>query len=277
MDLSELVEVSRFYGLGNDFVISGGGNTSVKDAERIAIKASGFPLRGITEAGFVELSRVQLRNIMKKTYSAEPFQREKEIKNDLMACRVDTEKGGRPSVETSLHEMIGFRFVVHTHPSVVNAVTCSKNGEEVARELFGDAALWVPYTDPGYRLAKLMEESLAAYRARHHGDPHVILMQNHGLVVAADTVKEIHALTDEVVRAITARFAAPAPRDEAPVPESVTRVVPILRMLLSGPEGTKIASVRSSALAERFLAPEHRAAVSLPFMPDNIVYCKSAP
>jgi len=61
MDLGELIEVSRFYGQGNDFVISGGGNTSVKDGERIAIKASGAALRGITETGFVELERAALR------------------------------------------------------------------------------------------------------------------------------------------------------------------------------------------------------------------------
>ena len=41
----------------------------------------------------------------------------------------------------------------------MNALTCAKDGEKTARSLFGDDLLWVPYTDPGYRLAKLMEEN----------------------------------------------------------------------------------------------------------------------
>ena len=48
-------------------------------------------------------------------------------------------------------------------------------------------------------------------------------------------------------------------------------------MLLSEPGAPKIAVVRNSPLVEHFLLPENRALVQLPFMPDNIVYCKSAP
>src|SRR5271157_4118572 len=109
MDLRELIEISRFHGKGNDFTIAGGGNTSVKDKDRIAIKASGVGLRDITEAGFVELSRSSVRQILSRTYSEEPFQREEQIKNDLMASRTEPAKGGRPSVESSLHEMLDWR------------------------------------------------------------------------------------------------------------------------------------------------------------------------
>ncbi len=116
MDLKELIEISRFYGKGNDFTIAGGGNTSVKDEERFAIKASGVGLRDITEAGFVELSRPSVRKILSRTYAEEPFQREEQIKNDLLSSRTDPEKGGRPSVESSLHEMLDWKYVVHTHP-----------------------------------------------------------------------------------------------------------------------------------------------------------------
>ena len=84
-----------------------------------------------------------------------------------MKSRTQPDTGGRPSVEASLHEMLEWRLVVHTHPFAVNALTCGTQGEQTARELFGDEALWVPYTDPGYRLAKLMEEKLKAYRAAH--------------------------------------------------------------------------------------------------------------
>ncbi len=277
MDLREIIELSHFYGQGSDFVIAGGGNTSVKDRTRMAIKASGSSLRDISEAGFVELSRPDVRAILGRSYPDDPFPREARIKADLMKSRTDPEAGGRPSVEASLHELLEWKLVVHTHPFVINALTCAREAESAVRELFGDEALWVPYTDPGYRLAKLMEERLRAFRAAHRGDPQIVLMQNHGLVAAADSPAEVRAVTDEVVRKISARFRSPLPRGERPVSDAAVRVLPALRMLLSEPGSTKIAAVRNSALAEHFLQPEFRKLVELPFMPDNIVYCKSAP
>jgi NAD(P)-dependent dehydrogenase (short-subunit alcohol dehydrogenase family)/rhamnose utilization protein RhaD (predicted bifunctional aldolase and dehydrogenase) len=277
MDLKELIEISRFYAVGSDFVIAGGGNTSVKDKDTVVIKASGVSLRGIGEAGFVGLGRAGVRAILGKTYSEDPFRREAEIKADLAAARTEPGKGGRPSVETSLHEMIELRFVVHTHPWTVNALTCSRDGERTVRELFGDEALWVPYTDPGYRLAKLMEEKLRLYRAARRAEPRIIIMQNHGLVVAADSVAEVKAVTTRVVDAVTARFHEPLPAGDLAVPPAAVDVVPALRMLLSAGGPPKAVTVRRSALIDYFLQASHRDSVMLPFMPDNIVYCKSAP
>ena len=277
MDLSDIIELSRLYGRGNDFVIAGGGNTSMKDRERMAIKASGSALRDIGVSGFVELSRPEVRAILGRVYSKDPLRREAEIKADLMKSRTAPDAGGRPSVEASLHEMLEWRLVVHTHPYAVNALTCGAQAEKITRELFGDEALWVPYTDPGYLLAKLMEEKLKAYRDAHRGDPRIVLMQNHGLVVGADTAEEIHALTDEVMRKISRRFKQGLPVGERPVSDAAVRVLPALRMLLSEPDAPKIAAVRNNPLAEHFIAPDNRGLVQLPFMPDNIVYCKSAP
>ena len=277
MDLRDIIELSRLYGRGNDFVIAGGGNTSVKDRTVMAIKASGFSLRDIGEQGFVELSREQVRAILGRTYSTDPLRREAAIKDDLMKSRTRPETGGRPSVEASLHEMLEWRLVVHTHPSAINALTCGTQGEAAARELFGADALWVPYTDPGYRLAVLMQEKLAGYRAAHGGDPRIVLMQNHGLVVAADSPAEIRSVTDEVVKKIARRFTAQLPGGERPVGDTAVRVLPALRMLLSEPGAPKVAAVRAGDLVEHFLSEENRPLVQLPFMPDNIVYCKSAP
>ncbi|HUI69558.1 MAG TPA: SDR family NAD(P)-dependent oxidoreductase [Spirochaetia bacterium] len=277
MDLRELIEISRLYGKGNDFTIAGGGNTSVKDKERIAIKASGVGLRDISESGFVELSRQSVREVLSRTYSEEPFQREEQIKNDLLASRTDPETGGRPSVESSLHEMLDWRYVVHTHPFEVNALLCARDAEKVVRELFGDSVLLVPYTDPGYLLARLMWDELSRYRKRHGSQPHIVLMQNHGLVVAADTTQEIHAMTEEVFSKTRGKFRNPLSVKPLPVSDVVTGLVPGLRMLLSGGEAAKVAAVRNSSLVEHFLRPENREKISLPFMPDDIVYCKSAP
>ena len=81
-ELSQLIEVSRFYGSGRDYVIAGGGNTSFKDEKTIWIKASGHSLASLGEEGLVALDREKLHIISRKQYSSDPLKREEEVKND---------------------------------------------------------------------------------------------------------------------------------------------------------------------------------------------------
>ncbi len=277
MDMKDLLEISRFYGEGTDFVISGGGNTSAKDGDIIVVKASGVALAGITEDGFVRLSRPAVRAVLSCSYGSDPLAREAGVKADLLAARLQPEKAGRPTVETSLHEMIGYRYVVHTHPFAVNALLCAKNGESEARSLFADDALFMPYTDPGYTLAKAMETALESYRKRHGRDPHVILMQNHGLVVAADSTAEVRSITSDMVSRIARRSPEGLDRGTLPAPEAAAELLPALRMMLSEGRAVKTLAARSNALIRHFSLPENRAGVSRPFTPDSMVYCGPAP
>ena len=95
MDLKDLVQISRRYGT-DEFALAGGGNTSCKDDETLAVKASGTALRTIGEDGFVLLDRARLAAMLGRTYDADPFRREAEVKRDLLAARRDPERGGGP-------------------------------------------------------------------------------------------------------------------------------------------------------------------------------------
>lgn len=277
MDLKDLVEISRRYGT-DEFALAGGGNTSCKDDRYLAVKASGVALRSITESGFVILRRADLAAMLGRAYDPDPFRREAEVRRDLAAARLDPEGGGRPSVEASLHELVRRRYVVHTHPWAVNALLCSRDGADALRRLFGDAALLVPASDPGYTLAVRMAGALGEWRSTHRDDPRIILMQNHGLVVAGDTPAEVHATTDEVMAKVAA-VLGPLP-DTTPlaVPEAAVELLPAIRMLCS-PAGApaRIAAIRSHALVQRFLRADERRGAALPFTPDHIVYCRTAP
>ena len=70
----------------------------------------------------------------------------------------DTNK--RPSVETSLHEIIQYKFIVHLHPTLINGILCSRNAKSLTQKLFGESVLFVPYTDPGYTLFKKLESEI---------------------------------------------------------------------------------------------------------------------
>ena len=274
--IQELIEISQFYGKQKDFVIAGGGNTSYKDENHIYIKASGHSLATIGEDGFAQLDRKGLQLIAEKTYSEDVMERENQIKNDLLNSRVHPEKGQRPSVETSLHDLIAFRFVVHTHSTKVNGLMCGKDAEKRTAELFGDEVVFVPYVDPGYILYKEVETRINAYRSRVGAEPQIILLQNHGIFVASDHTAEIHKLYTKVIAKLDAAIGEIQELVKLPVDPAAAKIVPAIRMMLSG-NGLKTLKVINNSYYDRFLssvAEYHK--IALPFIPDGIVYCNSS-
>ncbi|MBL7971793.1 MAG: SDR family NAD(P)-dependent oxidoreductase [Prolixibacteraceae bacterium] len=275
-EIQQLIEISQYYGQQTDFVIAGGGNTSYKDENHLYIKASGHSLGTIGEDGFAQLDRKALQEIAGKTYSADVMERENQIKNDLLKARVYPEKGQRPSVETSLHDLIAFRFVVHTHSTKVNGLMCSTHAEQLTKTLFGDLVVYVPYVDPGYILFKEVESRINAYKARTGNEPKIILLQNHGIFVAADTTGEIREIYTEVISLLDSAIGEIAPLVSYPVDPAAAQIVPAIRMMLSG-NGLKTLKVVNNSYYERFLSSEAEfRKIALPFIPDGIVYCNSS-
>jgi len=190
--IRDLIYISRFYGQDSRFVIAGGGNTSFKNKEKIWVKASGAALATITEEGFAVLDRNKLDSMSERIYSTDPAEREEQVKNDLAAATLT--KGSRPSVETSMHNIIDYPFVVHLHPTAVNGLMCAQNPEAELKRLFGEKALYVEYTDPGYVLFKKVYDRIKEYRAAYAEEPQVIWLQNHGIFVAATTIAEVQSI-----------------------------------------------------------------------------------
>lgn len=271
--IADLIEISRFYGADSRFVIAGGGNTSYKNAEKLWVKASGSALATITEDGFAVLDRHKLKTISERTYSADSATREAQVKDDLTAACIST--GKRPSVETSMHNVIDYAFVVHLHPTAVNALMCAQNVASKLRELFGAKALLIPYTDPGYVLFKNVENAIKAHRTAHGEEPAVIWLQNHGIFVAANSIAEIKTLYAGIIETLEQALKAVVPPTTQPTAVAVETVLPALRMLLSG-NSLKTLKVRANALTQHYAEqPAQQAAIARPFTPDAIVYCKS--
>ncbi len=268
-----LIEISQFYGRDSRFVIAGGGNTSYKNAEKIWVKASGSSLATITEDGFAVLDRAKLNLMSDKLYSANAAEREEQVKNDLADATIT--KGKRPSVETSMHNVIDYAFVVHLHPTLVNGLMCANNAESDLKKLFGAKALYIEYTDPGYVLFKKVEDAIKAYRVEYKEEPQIIWLQNHGIFVAANTIDEIKVIYNEVLE----KLAPQPPKGGEEVPplggQGAVEILPAIRMMLSK-DGLKTLKVRKNALVKHFYdTKEAQAKIAKPFTPDAIVYCKS--
>ncbi len=274
-NIKELINISRYYGNKEGFVIAGGGNTSYKDKDTLWIKASGTLLADMGENNLAVLSRKKLSVISEKKYSADPMERERQVKTDLYSSMIDVENKNRPSVETSLHNLIQYKFVVHLHPTFVNALMCASKSKEIVQQLFGKEALYIPYTDPGYTLFKKIEGELVEYRREYLQDPQLIFLENHGIFVSADTTEEIKSLYDYVIPAITKNIKQDLTFAGIPLHPRTSKILPAIRMILSDDE-PKLLKIRHNKLIQHFSqSNETFRKVAFPFSPDIIVYCGS--
>lgn len=268
--MEELIELSRHYGSMPDWLLAGGGNTSWKEAGILHVKASGGSLGTIDASGFCSMDRKALDAIWAKTYPVDSEAREAAVLADLLAARSPGETR-RPSVETLMHGLFPQALILHTHPSLVNGLTCGRDGQAIFQRLFSDIAVWVPFVEPGYILAKLVKEAAEAFQAQKGDYPGLMFMENHGLLVAGADRAEIDGLSDLVV----SRLSEEVGRH----PDLVARAVDAskLKEALDGlallVEGRPSIQFRvDGEILFRAASKEAFAPLSAAFTPDHIVY-----
>jgi len=184
--LKQLKSLSRRIGLDPLQVQGAGGNTSIKIDGNLWIKASGKWLANAEEDElFVPVSLSPL--IMALNCDDPRAEKSTDfVVNDLNSS------GLRPSIETTVHAVMDQSVVVHTH--CVDTIALASQTDApvmLAKILHNFNWLWVPYLRPGLPLSK--------YIKRHkQPETNVVILGNHGLVVAADTVGEASFLMEQV-------------------------------------------------------------------------------
>jgi rhamnose utilization protein RhaD (predicted bifunctional aldolase and dehydrogenase)/NAD(P)-dependent dehydrogenase (short-subunit alcohol dehydrogenase family) len=288
--MQELIRLSRLYGADEEYVLAGGGNTSCKDERTLWVKASGSALATIDGSGFVALDRGRLQELLDARLPAETAAREAACKSAMLAARREPEKNQRPSVEALLHHLLPARYVVHTHPLAVNALTCCAAGERLTAEHFGEDVLWMGYVTPGFPLAVALREAIGRWSQRTgRACPPAIFIENHGLFVCADEGAEIERISEDVsarARALLSGFSMAeafgdrqAMLDAGQIDRVLSIVSPSLRALLG--EGGRLKTVRfdggEAAGALACGAAGEDETLAGPLTPDHQVYCGSYP
>lgn len=277
-----LAALSREFGADPTFTRAGGGNSSVKLDPLLHIKPSGVAMARLGAADLIALDRPALLDFLEHgdadAAGSDP------VMTAARAARRSPDDGRRPSVEILFHALLPFRYVLHLHPTTVNALTCTRDGAALAAELFGDAALWIPYTDPGLPLARRIRDSLAALGGPA---PAVYLLQSHGLIVGADSTEAVAATTRATSERIAARIAAaPASprepvlrRDPIAARELLDALIPALAARLAGPGGAPAVVPETSelALVAAGTSLGRRVAAGGALTPDTIVYAGAFP
>ena len=153
---ADCVYASRLLGRETQLVQHGGGNTSVKllaktfdetPIDAMFIKASGYNLDQITAEGFVGVNQSALDRLKTHTNMSDEF-----LINALGQSRLSF-SSPNPSVETLVHSFIPARYVFHTHPVAILALTNQKNGGELIQKATGGKTIVIPYVMSGFPLA----------------------------------------------------------------------------------------------------------------------------
>ncbi|MBN1816921.1 MAG: SDR family oxidoreductase [Sedimentisphaerales bacterium] len=217
--LAELIRISNNTGKDPALVQGGGGNTSVKtaDGKYMFIKASGTALKDMDgKRGWRRMRLDAVLDVIRDEAIAglDARRRETEVMNRLLlACDDDMDDNARPSVEAHLHAFLD-TAVIHLHPNVVGAYVNAKNGKILLERLFRQEKkppLWVPYTDPGFMLARTISKRVQAYQVEHGCKPAILFLEKHGLFVTAPTSNAALRLVRKVIKTCSNRLKNPLP------------------------------------------------------------------
>lgn len=288
-ELTRLVYRSNLLGADRSVANWGGGNTSVKTTETdfrgrpirvLWVKGSGSDLATVQEKHFTGLRLDDILPLMDE--------RDDMTDEDMVAylthCMIDP-KHPRMSIETLLHAFLPFPHVDHTHPDAIISICCTSRGRDIAREIYGDRFVWVPYVRPGFRLSKMIAEAVRA-----NPKAELVLMEKHGLVTWGETSEDCYRRTIDIIREAEAYIEARVREDtlfggqkhEALPPERrkeiAAAVMPFVRGLVSREKRMMLAFDDGDDIL-RFVNARDAARLSQigAACPDHLVHTKRVP
>ena len=189
-----------------------GGNTSVKQGGAMWIKASGTMLSD------AETGRIFVPVDPAKALAEIDGSGDGSCRNAVLDPRSEL----RPSVETTFHALFPQKFVFHYHSVATICHSASVQGRiDLVAKLYGLDWADVRYRKPGVPLAKEIRSVTGG------AAPGVTILENHGVIIAADEIEGIARLRSEVEKRLhlpvrrlrRCRTEPPAVPGWEPVPE----------------------------------------------------------
>lgn len=232
--LSDFVALNRR--LGGDPLLSqgSGGNTSVKiDSRTIRVKATGVPLKDVSENhGWVDMRLDKLREGVENLWLLKGEDQQQRAYRTLLAGAQKTPEP-RVSIETNLHVLLADRWVAHVHS--LGGQLLGLLPEAEARRLVTEALgsgidlRAAPPATPGYELGRAVAEQLkvSPQAPAPAGSTNLWILQNHGLAWGAQDIQSILGASDSLEVFVRRHFkldrfppalSRPATADEAPGP-----------------------------------------------------------
>lgn len=240
-DLAIGLYAASLIGAEDRLVLHGGGNSSVKTVhtnilgeqlDAIYVKASGYDMARMEPNGYTGLNLSYMKKLC-----ALPDLSDEEMVNEFRTHTLDAHAAA-PSIETLVHVSIPGKFVDHTHPDAILALTNQLDGERLAREALGEKIVIMEYVPPGFKLAKAVANAL-----EQNPKATAMVLMRHGLVTWGETARECYNATIELTckaeryleqharHPLVCKVATPVPLAE----QRLTRIAPMVRGLLASP------------------------------------------
>lgn len=181
---------SNKIGLDLMLVQGSGGNISWKNESTLWIKGSGTCLGDALKKNiFLPIDLAEIRqNISKGNFLTPP--------------PTHPHTSLRPSIETVLHAMFPHQIVIHVHPVEALSHLIRFNPKPRLDHLLGTRFKWglVQYATPGASLAKEVAKCLQL-----KSDIELLLLENHGVVLAANDVVQAESMLEELLNRLSTK------------------------------------------------------------------------
>lgn len=187
-------------------VQGGGGNTSVKlNSKEMLVKASGHTLMDVKQKkAYCSMNLAPLIDFLNMCSDISDDEFSKKIRS------FSKEKSKfRPSMESGLHALIPYTYVIHSHSIFANILNCSMEGKKISKSLFPEL-LWLDYLNPGKELTLSLRDHLKTLKIK----PQIIFLQNHGLITCSDDFLQAVHLHEYVNKKIVFHLSIPWDMDQ---------------------------------------------------------------
>jgi len=196
-EIKPLIELSERVGRDPLLTQASTGNSSVKAGDVLWIKASGKCMADAAREDFLL-----------------PLPLE-EVRRSIRDNIDPRDRYPKASIETAMHAVLPHPVVLHVHcADTVAWVVREDAWEQLERRLNGLPARWFGYVQSGLPLARKIESCLTDARASE-----VLLLGNHGLVIAGQDCETVERLLGEVRRRLASTPRAAHPPDYAALTE----------------------------------------------------------
>ena len=204
---------------------------------------------------------------------------------DLLMRSLLDPKAPRPSIEALLHAFLPLEDIDHSHADSILALTNTARGRQIAKAIYGDTFIWIPYVKPGFTLSKKLYE---AYQKNNRAQG--AILEKHGLITWGSSSKEsYHRMINAVSRAeryINARAGAKKPfgrvvrttLSRAKTEDWLWAFLPVIRKAVSRNKRMVLHVVRNAAALE-FVNAKAAPHISQegPATPDHMLRTKHVP
>jgi rhamnose utilization protein RhaD (predicted bifunctional aldolase and dehydrogenase)/NAD(P)-dependent dehydrogenase (short-subunit alcohol dehydrogenase family) len=276
-DLGQRIYSARLLGAEHELVLHGGGNVSVKttlpdvfgnDAAVTFVKASGCDMSSIDESGFVALDQDYLAGL--STVEMLP---DDEMKTELCLHLVRP-ASNLPSIEALMHIFLPAKYVDHTHPASILALTNRSGGDRAVVDALGERVTVVPYVKPGFQLAQVVARA-------YEDDPgsEGLVLMHHGLVTWGDTAQDAYGKTielasraeDHLQRSRTRKPSVLLPDAVRRAEERYRSIAPVLRGLVKPERSILKPWISEEILSILGTEDGKELALTPPLTPDNLI------